>query len=172
MNGDVMELKRPAAKGLADFLQEMTEEELLAELDGPMLEPRGSETSRIPSAHLTFGSDDPASELENNSRLTIIKMLEQVPDLGKPFTFYTRKFCGENYIQSIRTELARTRKWAKDNGYELAETFRMIKVSIETKPTCDVVTVMRVPKGQRYNGRLQELAKLLGGSQVEDEDDS
>ena len=164
MNGDVMELKRPAAKGLADFLQEMTEEELLAELDGPLLEPAEQDFE----VQTEIGEGVP---LEGNSRLTIIKMLEQVPQLGKPFTFYTRKFCGENYIQSIRTELARTRKWAKDNGYELAETFRMIKVAIETRPTCDAVTVMRVPKGQRYNGRLQELAKLLGGSQVEDEDD-
>lgn len=163
MNGDVMELKRPAAKGLADFLQEMTEEELLAELDGP--------SPALAEQEFEVQTEIEGITLEGNSRLTIIKMIETVPDLGKPFTFYTRKFCGENYIQSIRTELARTRKWAKDNGYELAETFRMIKVAIETRPTCDAVTVMRVPKGQRYNGRLEELAKLLGGSAVQEDDE-
>src|SRR5262245_6332664 len=153
MNSDIVELKRPA-RSLAD----MTDGEMLAALDEPV---------KDFSPVVAVGG---LVDLETNTRLTIIRMMEQVPQMGQSFTFSVRKYCGPAYVQAMRTTLARARRYLKENNGDLGEPFRMLVLSVVTQPMCDVVTVVRVPKGQKIEVKLAELAKLLG-SHVEDDDE-
>lgn len=164
-NSDVAELKRG---GLKDFLAEMSEEDLLAALEAPGPSPsifRPEAEIKSENVELPEGL-----ELETNSRLTVIRMMEEVPELERPFTFYVRRFCGPSHVQGMRTVLSRGRKFARDEGYEV-EPFRMQVLSIETRLECDVVTLTRVPKGKKIRNSLVGLAKLLGGSNVREEDE-
>lgn len=164
---NVSELKRPSQKqSLSDFLDNVSEDELLAQLEGSVLVDNSAICPKDPNAPLdTFA-------LETNTRLTVIKMMETVPQMEQPFTFRVRRYCGAAYIQAMRTTLARARKYAKEQNYDMGEPFRMVQLHIETEATCDVVSVMRVAKGKRLQTKLDGLARLLGGSHVqEDEDD-
>lgn len=163
MNSDVIEMKRPMKMG--DFLDGLSEEDLLNALDAPVQ----PQVRDIPVASLPTKE---AGDLETNSRLTIIKMFERAPEYGQHFSFCVRRYTGEAYIQAMRTTFAKARKLAREQNFDTGEPFKMIVVDIKTTPTHDVVTVMRVPKGQKLHIKMAELARLMGGSQVqEDEDD-
>jgi hypothetical protein len=163
--GDVIEMKRSTqqTQSLASFLEEMSEDDLLRELDGPLPPKPSAKPERI--------VDQPSS-LEANSRLTLVKMFETAPEMGQQFTFAVRRYCGPAYVQAMRNELSRARRYAKEKNYDMGEPFRMLVVAIDTLSTCDMVTVIRTPKGQKHHPKLDALAKVLGGSTIrEDEDD-
>lgn len=162
MNSDVIEMKRPTKMG--DFLDGLSEDDLLAALDDP---------SPPPSNKWTEPTPVPAGEAyETNSRLTIIKMFERAPEYGQHFSFCVRRYTGEAYIQAMRTTFAKARRMAREQNFDTGEPFKMIVVDIKTMPTHDLVTVMRIPRGQKLHVKMAALAKLMGGSQVqEDEED-
>lgn len=167
MNAEIVMLgDRPPKDGkdkLTDFLAELSEDELLAALEEPLIPTRQNE-------NLPLVPHPNPSELENNTRLTIVRMLETTK-METPFTFSVRRYCGPAYVQGMRTTLARARRFAREQGQELADEFRMLVLSIETQPMCDVVTVMRVPKGKKMQATLAGLAALLGGSQIKNDDE-
>lgn len=164
MNSDVIEMKRPTKMG--DFLDGLSEDDLLAELDAP------TQTQQIRDIPVASLPTKGAGDLETNSRLTIIKMFERAPEYGQHFSFCVRRYTGEAYIQAMRTTFAKARKLAREQNFDTGEPFKMIVVDIKTTPTHDLVTVMRVPKGQKLHIKMAELARLMGGSQVqEDEED-
>lgn len=169
----VIEMKRPTPpKSLNDFLDNVSEDDLIAQLDAPMTATTVATAMPIPPGS---GDREPPNfdaGLETNSRLTIIKMFETVPEMGRPFTFYVRRYTGEAYVQAMRTTLAKARKLARDENYDMGEPFKMIVLDIQTKDAIDIVTVTRVPKGKKHSIKLSALARMLSGSQVEgDEED-
>lgn len=169
MNSDVIEMKRPTKMG--DFLDGLSEDDLLAALD----EPQPAQQVRdipAPQANLSgIGVSIPGTPLETNSRLTIIKMFERAPEYGQHFSFCVRRYTGEAYIQAMRTTFAKARKLAREQNFDTGEPFKMIVVDIKTMPTHDLVTVMRVPKGQKLHIKMAELARLMGGSSAQDDED-
>lgn len=167
MNGEVMELKRPAqAKTLNDFLESVDEDELFAALDAPEQYATQPETQPLTITGIA------TTALETNSRLTIIKMFEKAPNYGQPFTFCVRKFTGEAYIQSMRTTMSKARRLMRENNLDAGEPFKMLVLALETRPSCDEITVTRSPKGVRNLVKLTELAKMMGGfSLTQDEDE-
>jgi hypothetical protein len=146
-------------KTLDDFLS-MSEDEAFAELEGTSVpELRSNEPQ--PAV--------PQSGLEGNTRLTIIRMFEETPEMEQPFTFSVRKYCGPAYVQAMRTTLAKARKFARNEGHDLGEQFKMIVTENRTLADRDVVTVMRTPKGKKVSPTLSGLARLLSGSDVADD---
>lgn len=169
----VIDLKRPQPQpprqSLSDFLDGMSENDLIAALDQPpQLEPQVSDIPVVVDIHSNLSG----VQLEKNSRQTLVKLFEQA-EMEKPFTFMVRKYCGPAYIQAMRTELSRARKYARERNYDLGEPFRMVQVSLVNQAMCDVVTLMRIPKGKKIQPKLEGLAKLLGSKvkDYEDEDD-
>lgn len=161
----VIEMKRPT-KSLNDFLDGMSEDDLVSALDAPV------EVRDIPvSSAAPNMKFDSAPIYETNSRLALVKMFEQAPEFEQPFTFCVRKYTGEAFIQAMRTTLAKARKIAKDENYELGVEFKLIKLDIQTKATMDIVTVTRIQKGKKHPVKLSALAKLMGGSNIEDDED-
>lgn len=148
--------RRPNMKtGLDEFLSQ-SEDDMLAEL----------EALQTPIEPILFdGMDAPillGGPLEINTRLTIIKMFEQTPEMKRPFTFSVRRFCGPAYVQAMRTTLAKARKFAREAEMSLGEPFRMLVISIDTQTDRDVVSVTRIPKGEKMAVKLTELALLMG----------
>lgn len=166
MSPDVIPMTRPP-KQLTDFLDGMSEEDLIAALDAPASQQVAVRDIPAPS---TLTDTDTNAELETNSRLTIIKMFERAPEFGQHFTFCVRRFTGEAFVQAMRTTLAKARKEAREQNYDMGQEFKMIVVDLQTQPSKDVITVMRIPKGQKYNVKMMALAKMLGGSSLKDED--
>lgn len=173
MNSDVIEMKRPQ-KVVTEFLDTVTEDELLAALDA--VDTQQDIPSRSPRP-FDAGAVDPAAKgFETNSRLTIIKMFEQAPEFGQPFTFCVKRYAGEAYVQAMRTTLSKARKLAKDQNYDTGPAFKMIVVDIQTREGMDVVTVTRIAKGEKHLLKLGALVKMMGGQvsdiAEDDEDDN
>ena len=166
---EVIQMTKPG-KSLNDFLDQVSEDDLLAALDDsstPQLEVVQHERATLPSETPTS-----TSPLETNSRLTIVKMFEQAPDFHQPFTFKVKRYRGEAFVQAMRTTLAKARKIAKEENYDLGEEFKMIVLDMRTEGVFDTVTVTRIPKGKKNSMKLTALAKMMGGSDVKgDEDD-
>lgn len=152
-------------KSLNDFLDQVSEDDLLAALDDP------APVRDVPVG-VVAPSAGQSTELEINSRLTIVKMFEQAPDFHQPFTFKVKRYRGEAFVQAMRTTLAKARKIAKEENYDLGDEFKMIVLDMKTEGVFDTVTVTRIPKGKKNSMKLTALAKMMGGSDVKgDEDD-
>lgn len=82
------------------------------------------------------------ADLETNARLTVIKMLTNVPQLEVNFTFKTLRYGGAAHVQSMRVVLSRARQAAKGTDKRLQE-FKLLTVGIATEQDHDVVTVVR-----------------------------
>jgi hypothetical protein len=79
--------------------------------------------------------------VEHEPRATVLKMLTAAK-LDENYTFKVASGEADNYIQAMRQVLSRTRKKAASKKQKLTE-FKMLRVSVETTPTHDTVTLVR-----------------------------